>query len=91
MEKLIIAHTDDQRTVNVPVPSVKETAIKATATTSIVGATAAAALKWGAPQTVVGCLVGGGVAAALAGIVTDQKLRNIFKNEQKPKSTHPFA
>ena len=91
MEKLIIAHTDDQRTVNVPVPSVKKTAIKATATTSIVGAVAGAALKFGAQQTVVGCFLGGGLAATLFGVVSDQKLRNRYKKEHKPKSTHPFA
>lgn len=91
MEKLIIAHTTDDRTVTIPVPSVKKTAIKATTATTVISAVAGAALKLGAQQTVVGCFLGGGLAATVWDAITDQKLRNIYKKEHKPKSTHPFA
>lgn len=91
MEKLIVAHTDEHRTVTVVVPSVKETVIQATVSTTVVSAVAGAALKFGAEQTWVGCFLGAGLAATVFGVVSDQQLRNIYKKEHKPKSTHPFA
>lgn len=91
MEKLIIAHTTDDRTAHVSVPTIAETAIKATASTTLAGAIAGTALKYGARQTVVGGVLGGGLVAALFGVVSDQKLRNTYKKQHKPKSTHPFA